>query len=133
MTLTVLNGAIKFLNGQLWHDSQLREVTINRTTTYDTIILEIDLLSDWENSISSIGRLTFKNCFTIKANMNGGVVCETVGEPISSASCDNNNPLILASLLDKTTACNYAYFKMEMISTGSIIEIVFDEIEFETV
>jgi len=131
MTLAILNGAIDFLNDQYWHDSSLREITINRTTSYDAIILVIDLLSDWKNNISSTVRITFKNCFVFKANMNGGVVCQLEGEPIHSASCDNNNPLIVASLFDKTTANNHAYFKMGMSSTGSIIEIVFDEIDVE--
>ena len=69
MTLTVRSGAIDFLNDQYWHDSFLREITINRTKSYDTIIFVIDLLSDWENNVSSMVTLTFKNCFAFNTGI----------------------------------------------------------------
>jgi len=131
MKITVNKGAIDYLNTLSWHDSVLQKIEFVRTASRDQVILELNLLTDWETQVSILSRLIFKNCVSTKANMNWGIICMSDGEMIDHIECNDQDPYILNSFQDynKNLMTEYAYFKLTMASTGSTLELTFNEFE----
>jgi hypothetical protein len=69
-----------------------------RTKSLDQVIFHIDLLTDWQEQVSILSKLTFKNCLLVKSNMNWGVTCLSDGEMIAEIECNTNDNYILDSL-----------------------------------
>ena len=63
--------------------------------------------------------------------MTWGVTCMSDGEMIEDIECNRNDNYISDSLhkYNQELKDRYAYFKMTLASTGSTIELTFDEIE----
>ncbi len=129
--MTVQKGAVEYLNDLIWHDSVLQKIQFVRTNSVDQVIFDINLLTNWENQISILSKLIFKNCLSVRSNMNWGVKCMSEGEMISDVECNKSNSYISNSLTsyNQFLRDKYAYFKITLASTGSIIELTFDEVE----
>ena len=131
MTMTVEGGAVEYLNDLIWHDSVLQTIQFTRTKSLDQVVFHVNLLTDWEDQLSVLSRLTFKNCLAVKSIMNWGVICLSDGEMIDEIECNRNDKYISDSLnqYNQELKDQYAYFKMILSSTGSTIELTFNEIE----
>ena len=129
--MTVQEGAVEYLNDLIWHDSVLQKIQFVRTNSVDQVIFDINLLTSWENQISILSKLIFKNCLSVRSNMNWGVKCMSEGEMISDIECNKSNSYISNSLTsyNQFLKDKYAYFKITLASTGSVIELTFDEVE----
>jgi hypothetical protein len=129
--MTVQEGAVEYLNDLIWHDSVLQKIQFVRTNSVDQVIFDINLLTSWENQISILSKLIFKNCLSVRSNMNWGVKCMSEGEMISEVECNKSNSYISDTLTsyNQFLKDKYAYFKMTLASTGSLLELTFDEVE----
>jgi len=126
--------AVAFLNDQCWHDSVLHEIVIIRTASADRVLLKLDLLSDWENQVSSRVELAFNKCMHASTQMYGGVISMSEGEMIYAVECSDTDPVIdsIKEELSRTDV-NHGIFRMEMGTTGSSIELVFSGISLKQV
>ena len=138
---SVADGAVGFLNDQCWHDSILHEIRLIRAHSADQVVLELDLIDDWEvgqlSAVPSSRRvqMTFSRCWLVQAQMNWGVICLSDGEMIYGAECKETG-----ALLDQVRATwkgievdvsNLAEFSLELASTSSTLSLVFGTVTLE--
>jgi hypothetical protein len=129
--MKVSDSAIDYLNSLCWHDSVLQKIEFIRTNSLDQVVIELNLLADWKVQVSTLTRLIFKNCMSVKANMNWGVKCLSDGEMIDNIEYNMSDPYLQNTFheYNKHLMKEYAYFKMTMASTGSTLELTFNEFE----
>ena len=65
ITFEAATDAVAFLNDQYWHDSVLYQIDLVRRDSADRVVLDLDLLGDWETGISSRHELRFEKCWHV--------------------------------------------------------------------
>lgn len=125
---------IEWLNGLCWHDSVLYEIRFIRTNSLDQVVLILDLLQDWEAQISQRTTITFQDCWLVKTQMNWGVNCMSSGEMIDSLTSCQQGKLIdkVRSEWPHLNNTKLAELRLDMASTGSILDLVCGAVEITT-
>ena len=116
------------LNEQCWHDSVLHEIKFIRTGSADRVIFILDMLNSWEDQLSQRTEVIFGGCRLVRTEMNWGVKCMSDGEMVYGATCSLDGNLVdeVRSTWKGFKVPELAQFQMELSSTGSSIELVFE-------
>lgn len=114
------------------HDSEVIEVVVDRADTEaDRIIVLLDYIEDYESLEVRRRRLVFHGCYRAVLDMNFGVIAP---ESIRLGYEVENSGLI-AALRSRLGAAGVdavgrlRHFRLEMNSTGSVIDIVAERVE----
>ena len=121
----------ELLNNLNWHDSVLQEITFIRTNSLDQVILHLNLIIDYENQLSELTKVVFKDCLVVNSRMIWGIVCMSEGEMIYSGESSFNRENI-TKYLDKWNIeeiNDYREFKLDLASTGSELYIIFKDVD----
>ncbi len=121
----------KFLNNLNWHDSVLQEITFIRTNSLDQVILLLNLIADYENQVSELTKVVFKNCLMVNSKMLWGISCMSEGEMIYSAETTFNKERITKYMNNWNIKRinDYREFKLELASTGSELHLIYKDVE----
>lgn len=109
----------------------LYEVRLVRAASADQVVLDIRLLEDWEQYRSRRTEIVFEGCFHVRADMSWGVECMSDGEMIYSGSASTDGEGIQAVQAEwkrDFADAPLGQFTLDLASTGSIIEVVFQSV-----
>ena len=109
-----------------WHDSILRSIYINRTTS-DTVVLELE-------TMENIFKVSFEDCYAFISNMNFGIM-----PPDTILNADVFlESTELTSIIDKWKKVGLIIhdlkeFRIETNSTASVLHFFAKSVKFEIV